>query len=200
VLASAADLDTLAVLARAGAPLSGREVARRAGRSQEWTRRVLGRLADHGLLERRRGGAAWLYELNRRHLAAPAVEQLVSLRALLVERLRTELRGWRVEPAGAALFGSAARGDGDLASDIDLLILRPDRVDGEGEAWRGQIDGLSETVREWTGNHAGIVELALGDLPGVLDRQPPILESIRADAVDLAGRPVRTLLREASIR
>ena len=161
---------------------------------------MLGRLADHGLLERRRGGAAWLYELNRRHLAAPAVEQLVSLRALLVERLRTELRGWRVEPAGAALFGSAARGDGDLASDIDLLILRPDRVDGEGEAWRGQIDGLSETVREWTGNHAGIVELALGDLPGVLDRQPPILESIRADAVDLAGRPVRTLLREASIR
>jgi predicted nucleotidyltransferase len=31
----------------------------------------------------------------------------------------------------ASLFGSAARGDGVPESDIDLLIIRPERVDAE---------------------------------------------------------------------
>lgn len=197
LVASPADLDVLDVLARTGTPLSGREIARRAGRSQEWTRHVMERLAEHGIVERERGGSAWLYELNRQHLAAPALDQLTSLRGLLLDRLRDAVRGWEIPPVGAALFGSAARGDGGVDSDVDLLVIRPDRVGEEDEAWRAQVDALIDGVRSWTGNPASVVELGAGDLRHLLDRSPPVLDSIRADAIDLAGRPVRTLLREA---
>lgn len=195
LISSSADLDALAVLSRTTEPLSGREVARRAGRSQEWTRRLMRRLAEHGVVEQGSGGSALLYELNRQHLAAPAIEQLVALRMLLIDRLRSEIAGWQAAPHAAALFGSAARGDGGRESDIDLLVVRPASIDEEDGVWRGQLDELADGVRAWTGNHASIVELGAGDLDGLLERSPPVLDGIRSDAIDLGGRRIRTLLR-----
>ena len=98
------------------------------------------------------------------------------------------------------MFGSAARADGDASSDIDLLIVRPGDVDEEEPNWRAQVDALGEAVRAWTGNHAGIVELGERDLDDLSRRPPPILTDLRTDAIDLAGRPVRTLLKHASPR
>jgi len=155
------------------------------------------RLADHGIAERETAGSAHLYELNRDHLAAPAIEQLVSLRALLVERLRAEIASWGIQPDAAGLFGSAARGDGGLDSDIDLFVVRPAYVDDDDAAWRGQLDLLAERVRSWTGNSAGIAEVGAGDLSDLVDRAPPVLDSLRADAIDIGGRPIRALLRNA---
>lgn len=197
LISSGADLDVLAVLWRTTAPLSGREIARRADRSQEWTRRVMRRLAEQGIVEGQAGGAALLYELNRRHLAAPAIEQLVGLRVLLLDRLREEIASWRIAPESAALFGSAARGDGTTESDIDLLIVRPAAIDEEDAVWRGQLDTLADDVRAWTGNHASIVDLGVGEIDGLLDRSPPVLHGIRSDAIDLGGRRIRTLLGRA---
>jgi predicted nucleotidyltransferase len=194
LMASSADPDVLAALAHAPEPLSGREVARRAGRSQDRTRHVLERLVGHGIVLCQDTGSARLYSLNRDHLAAPAIAELADLRALLVDRLRQELAAWEVAPAAAALFGSAARGDGGLNSDIDLLLVRPADVDEEQPTWRSQIDRLAERVRAWTGNGAGIVEIAAGDVADLIDRAPPILDSIRSEGVDLAGTRIVRLL------
>jgi len=155
------------------------------------------RLAEHGIAERETAGSAHLYELNRQHLSAPAIEQLVSLRALLVDRLRAEIASWDIQPVAAALFGSAARGDGGIDSDIDLFIVRPAPVTGDDTAWRDQLDALAEHVRSWTGNSAGIAEVGAGDLGDLLDRAPPVLDSLRSDAIDVGGRPVRSFLRKA---
>lgn len=198
IVSSSADLDVLAVLARTTSPLSGREIARRAARSQEWTRRMMRRLVEQGVVERQAGGSALLYALNRDHLAAPAIEQLVELRATLVDRLRAESAGWGIKPVAAALFGSAARGDGGLDSDIDLFVVRPDAVDEDSPQWRAQIDMLAEHVRSWTGNNAGIVEVGAGELAALIDEAPPVLDSIRAEGVDLAGRRIGALLRGAA--
>lgn len=157
----------------------------------------MGRLVELGLAEREAGGSALLYELNRDHLAVPAIEQLAELRALLVERLRAELAGWECQPVAAVLFGSAARGDGGPDSDIDLFVVRPAGVDEDDAAWRAQIDGLAEGVRAWTGNNAGIAELGAGELEDLIDRAPPVLDSIRDDGVVLVGRRAAALLRAA---
>lgn len=197
LLSSSADPDVLAVLAHAGSPLTGREVARRAGRSQDRIRQILERLVDHGIAIRAEAGSAHLYSLNREHLAAGAITQLTELRVVLVERLRAEFAGWEIEPLGAALFGSAARGDGGLDSDIDLIVVRPDGVDEEGSAWRSQIDLLYDRVRAWTGNPAGIVDVGAADLPQMIERNPPVLDSIRREGIDLAGTRISRLLRGA---
>lgn len=69
--------------------MTGREVARLVGRnSHSGVLDVLNRLAEHGLVERQEAGRAFLYKLNRDHLAAPAVEVLANMRSELLSRLR----------------------------------------------------------------------------------------------------------------
>jgi predicted nucleotidyltransferase len=189
------DADVLVVLAGSTKPRSGRELARRAGRSNTGVQRVLDRLVEHGLVRREEVGRTFLYELNRDHLLASTVEQMAGVRAELVRRLRDAIDRWKVPPVHASLFGSAARGDGDPNSDIDLLVVRPAEVDPDDAHWRGQVDGLAGLVRHWTGNNAGIAEVSEDELPRLLEERPPVVEEISEDAVDLAGEATRKLLR-----
>jgi predicted nucleotidyltransferase len=158
-------------------------------------RSVLERFVEQGLVDREPAGSAFVYTLNREHLAASAVEALTNLRASLLDRLRQEIVGWTIAPTHASLFGSAARGDGDATSDIDLFVVRPAEIDEEDATWRNQLDELAEGVRRWTGNHAGIAELSAGELASLRGRRPPILQELDADAITLAGPELGTILR-----
>ncbi len=194
-ISASVDADVLVVLAGSTVPRSGRELARRAGRSNTGVQHVLNRLVGHGLVGRQEVGRTFLYELNREHLLAPAVAQMADARAALIRRLRKAIGAWEPAPVHASLFGSAARGDGDTGSDIDLLVVRPSDLDPEDAAWRGQLDELADSVRRWTGNSAGIAEVSEDDLPRLRRDRPPLVEEISEDAVDLAGEGMRKLLR-----
>jgi hypothetical protein len=118
------DGPVLAVLARAGHPLTVGEIAERATRGSEiGIRRCIARLVDQGLVTATQMGRNVVHELNRDHLAAPAAELLADIRLELWKRLRAELAGWPEKPVHATVFGSAARGDGGPDSDIDLLLV-----------------------------------------------------------------------------
>jgi DNA-binding transcriptional ArsR family regulator len=189
--------EVLVVLAGKTAPLTGRQIARLVRRgSSPSVSAALDRLVEQGLVHRQEAGRAYLQTLNRDHIAAPVAELLAGLRGTLLRRLREALGDWQQAPVHASMFGSAARADGDQSSDIDLLIVRPAGVDEEDQTWRAQLDALGERVLAWTGNHAGIAELAEADLPRLRRNPPPILGDLRADGIDLAGLPVRALFKE----
>jgi predicted nucleotidyltransferase len=141
-----------------------------------------------------------LYSLNRDHIAAPVALALVGLRGALLDRLRGTLAAWKVAPAHASLFGSAARGDGDVDSDIDLFVVRPARVSAEDPAWREQLEALERDVRRWTGNHAGISEVGEDELARLAAERPPVVAELERDAVTLAGDDPRRLLTAAERR
>ena len=149
-------------------------------------------------MHRTEAGPSFLYTLNRDHLMAPAVDVMASARWELVGRLRGLMDAWQVRPFHASLFGSAARGEGNPASDIDLLVVRATDTDDEDSTWRQQLDDLAERTLSWTGNDAGIVELAAADIPKLLEDRPPVLDEIKKDGIDLAGLPIRQLLRGES--
>lgn len=189
--------EALVVLAGTTAPLSGRQIARLARRgTSPSVSAALDRLVEQGLVHRQHAGRAYLHTLNRDHVAAPVVELLAGLRAELLRRLRDTLGRWQPAPAHASMFGSTARAGGDTDSDIDLLIVRPADIDEEDPGWRAQLDALNDAVYAWTGNHAGIIELGEADLDQLRSNPPPILADLRADGIDLAGIPVRALLKE----
>lgn len=195
VLSPSLDSTVLAVLGRTTRALTGREIARLAGRSSHsGALDVLNRLADEGLVDRREAGRAWLYTLNREHLAAPAVEVLVGMQAQLLERIRAAIAAWQVEPVHASLFGSVARGDGDANSDIDVFLVRPALVDEEDRVWVEQRDELATQIRRWTGNPAGLAELGEEELQHVREQAPPIVGELRRDAIALHGPPIAELL------
>jgi predicted nucleotidyltransferase len=192
------DSSVLAVLAGTTKPLTGREVARLVGRrSHRGVLDVLNRLADHGLVDREEAGRALLFTLNREHLAAPAVDVLAGMRTELLRRLRSAVSRWRIPPVHCSLFGSAARGDGTTESDIDLFLVRPDRVDADDQTWVEQRDALARQVLRWTGNRAGIAEVAKDELAPLIKSRRPIVGELRRDAVVLHGVPVERLLGES---
>lgn len=193
---SKTDGQVLSVLAGTTRPLGGREVARLAGVSQNGAWRALRRLVDQGVvIEQPAGGRTILYTLNRDHLAAGPIITLTRLRSILIERLSEHLAGWEVQPIHASIFGSAARGDGDTGSDIDILVIRPREVDEEDERWRSQIDSLASAVQSWTGNHAGIAELSERELPRLRRERPPVVENVAADGIVLVGDEPSSIFR-----
>src|SRR5215210_1035692 len=126
------DGDVLIVLAGTTRPLTGRDVARLARRgSQRAVADVLDRLSSQGLVERQQAGRAYLHSLNRKHLLASLVEELGGVWIKLLGCLRETLASWDVAPVHVSLFGSAARRDGGIESDIDVFVVRPDGVDAE---------------------------------------------------------------------
>jgi hypothetical protein len=190
--------DVLVVLAGTTRPLTGRRVARLARRgSVGAVAKALDRLASQGLVLREEAPPASLYMLNRQHVAAPVVEALALIRSELLGRLRQAFSTWSIAPIHASMFGSAARGDGDAGSDIDILVVRPEGVDAEDATWSAQLWDIGDAVLAWTGNHAGIIDFAERDVGRMTEESPPILGDLRRDAIDLAGMPLRELLRRA---
>jgi DNA-binding transcriptional ArsR family regulator len=196
LIRSAIDMEVLRVLRGTTRPLTGREVARlvRAG-SQPAVNASLRRLAEEGLVRADEAGRAYLYTLNREHLAAPAVELLADVRSELERRLRDEIARWEVAPVHVSMFGSAARGDGDTASDIDIFVVRPRDIPDDDPRWRDQLDRLAEQVLSWTGNHAGLSEISETDLRRLRRDRPPIVDELNRDAISIAGPEAAELLR-----
>jgi predicted nucleotidyltransferase len=184
----------LMVLARAEAGLTGRKVASLAERSVAGVAKVLEALVASGLVHRVDAGSASLYTLNRAHLAAPAIELLAQMRAQLFSRMGASIADFTHPPLSAILFGSAARGDGDEKSDIDLLLVRPPTVDEDDEAWAADVERLGADVLAWTGNALHVVEYdpheVAADAPG-----RAFLAEVEAEGVPLYGTDLRTVRR-----
>ncbi len=192
------DGDVLKVLAGTTMGLTGREVALLTGRtSHAGVLRVLNRLTEHGLVDRVDLNRAFLFTLNREHLAYPAVVTLAGMRVVLLDKLQEELEAWEIPPLHASLFGSAARGDGDAHSDIDLFIVRANEVDQEDPRWREQLSTLESKISRWTGNRAAALEVPESEVERLVAEDRPIIAELRADAIALAGPPIAALFVSA---
>jgi predicted nucleotidyltransferase len=157
-----------------------------------------------------------VHELNRDHVAAPVAEALAGLRLALWQRFRGTLSGWNPKPVYGCVFGSAARGDGDAQSDIDVLLVRapvtgetdPRRqsaglaeslaghatelmavalTERQAAKWDRQVGELHDLVRGWTGNRLQVVEMSAYQWGDHRRRRTPLFEEITRDAVQVAG-------------
>jgi predicted nucleotidyltransferase len=174
----------LATLALVDEPFTVGQMTRMIDASDEGIRRVLRRLVLHGIVSVKTYGSTSTFSLNREHLAAPAIIAIAQLKATFLERLEAELLKWAIPPVYAAVFGSTARGEMTPASDIDLLVVRPDDVDEE--QWLDQVADLSTQVTGWTGNETRVLEYTAGELGGTPE---PVLRDVVRDGLTVAGSP-----------
>jgi predicted nucleotidyltransferase len=155
----------------------------------------LDHLVDHGLVTVQPAGRANLYTLNRDHLAIPAVEAALGMRVTLADRIRQAVEAWHPAAIHLSIFGSMARGDGDIHSDIDLLIVRLD-ADVDDPQWRSQVALLQQDIERWTGNRAAPMDLSVADLKEMDRSNRPVLADIRKDGFLIHGREIDDLLLE----
>lgn len=179
----------LAVLAGTTAPLTGRRVAEltQPHVSQPRVARILRELTAAGLVQRTPAGSASLFVLNREHLAAGAVEILATLRAQLWARIAGHARTWSHRPLAVVVYGSAARGDGNIDSDIDLLVVRPMDVDDDDATWHQDLSDLASHVARWAGNPCEILDRSQEGLATMAANGERLLTGIRRDGRAVVG-------------
>ena len=201
VITPTVDGDVLAALARAESQFTAPQLHRLIGEhSESGVRKALKRLERQGIVTATRAGQAWIYELNREHLAAEHIVALTRLRQSLIEAVGDAISRWSVKPQYAALFGSAAKGGMRVFSDIDILVVRPDATDADDAAWRHDLDGLASSVASWTGNDAQILEFSAGEVATARRKKSErVLRDIAVDGITLFG-PDRYLYRDAKER
>lgn len=190
----------LAVLAGTTTPLTGRKIAELSHPrvSQARVARILRELTDAGLVERTPAGSSSLYILNREHLAAGAVATLATLRQQLWARIAEHAAAWAEPPVAVVVYGSAARGDGDVASDIDLLVVRPAKVDDDDPAWHTSMTDLASRVTRWTGNPCEVLDRSEGELAVMATGGERLLTEIRRDGRAVFG-PLATVPRPVEV-
>ena len=190
------DAPALEVLAGTSRPLSGHQVyvLAQAGTARG-IRLALARLVSQGVVLADDHPGATLYSANREHLAWPAIETIVGLRSVLLEQLRARIAAWPVSPVHASIFGSAARGEADEASDLDLLLVRPATADED--AWQRQVESLREWVLAVTGNRCQTFEVDEPRFAEHVGARDPLVDAWRRDGLHLAGEPIEMLVRRS---
>lgn len=189
------------VLARTVTPLSGSRIAELADSgSNAGIRVALNRMLEHGTITASSAGSAILYTANRDHVLWSAIE--ASVRAAdgtfdnLTERIsalaRRRAEARREPGVTISIYGSVARGDSTLQSDIDMVVLfpAPDLTDVD----EGLIDDLRVWVPRWTGNSCNIYALSRERLSELVATGDPIVDSWRSEAVTVAGPDLASLI------
>ncbi|GAA2170962.1 hypothetical protein GCM10009846_03160 [Agrococcus versicolor] len=121
------------------------------------------------------------FALNDEHLLADAIREIASAKRLLVERMRGAIATWPFEPVLVAIFGSAARDDMRVDSDIDVLFVLPD--DLERESGERDVHALAARMAAWTGNDVRPLVYAADEVGPAR-----VFSEILDDAMPIVGR------------
>lgn len=180
----------LGTLARTTEELTLSTLADLSGVSLAHVARVVPRLVNLGVAERRDVPPAVLVRLAPDNLAARLIIALADLRYTLREQLQMSARTIDPSPVNVTLFGSFARGDDDAASDIDLVVVRPTAVSADDPAWSESIARWEAHARRLSGNTLNRIEVAEDEVPALVKSRRSLWHAIRAEGTTLLGRPL----------
>jgi len=137
--------------------------------------------------------------LNYDHVLYDAVTALLKADRELPRRLKRALADWEPAPASAVLFGSAARRDGDVGSDVDLLLVRPPELtEGRKREWVRQVHELRTAVQRWTGNRLQVLDWTTPVLRRHARAREPLVDAILSDGVTVSGAQLTGLLERSA--
>ena len=177
----------LAVLAETTADLNLRAVARLASVSPAQASRVLPGLVELGLVDRREVPPSSLFRLNRRNVAAALVVELSRSREIALQEMRAAALELPVSPASVIVFGSFARRDADRNSDIDAVIVRPDTIDEDDDAWTAGIEQWRQHARAITGNPVEVIEIGRAEAREKLSTGSELWRDVNHEGVVVHG-------------
>ncbi len=183
----------LAVLAETTAELNLRTIARLSSVSHAQVSRVLPGLVDLGLLERREAPPSSLFRLVPEHVAAGLLVSLARARDGVIKEMGRVAAALPVVPTSVIVFGSFARGEADLESDIDAVFVRPPGVDESDEAWADSIEHWRPHIRRISGNPVEVLEVGSDEIGARLRSRQPVWRDIRREGIVVHGQALDEL-------
>jgi predicted nucleotidyltransferase len=181
----------LAALTRTDAEVSLRSLAQLSEVSATHVSRVMPRLVDLGVVQRRDVGGAALFRLAERSLAARWLRALAGARDQLITELRTSTELLVPRPRNVTLFGSLARGEADAGSDLDLLVVAPGDLDDP--QWRSSLSFWQAQIAELAGNPINLIEVDHADAIRHLRGPRGLWRAALTEGIPLAGEALAKL-------
>ena len=168
----------LGVLLRTDAPLTGRQVHALVSDDYSlWTvQGALKTLTQLGLVNTQTIGRAGVHTVNEDHVSVAPLRALLDPIAILTDTVRDAVGD---EVQTVILFGSIARGEAKINSDVDLAVIAPPE-------WDGRTD-LEDAVRTRLGNTCDVLVFTLEDFTRLSDTGEPVGREILTDGVALVG-------------
>jgi predicted nucleotidyltransferase len=168
----------LGVLLRTDAPLTGRQIHALVSDDYSlWTvQGVLKTLTQLGLVNTQTIGRAGVHTVNEDHVSVASLRALLDPIAMLTDTVR-DVVGDEVQTV--ILFGSIARGEAKINSDVDLVVIAPSE-------WGGRTD-LEDAVRRRLGNDCDVLVFTLEDFTRLQVNGEPVAREILTDGVALLG-------------
>jgi predicted nucleotidyltransferase len=168
----------LGVLLRTDAPLTGRQIHALVSDDYSlWTvQGALKTLTQLGLVNNQTIGRAGVHTVNEDHVSVAPLRALLDPIAVLTDTVR-DVVGDEVQTA--ILFGSIARGEAKIDSDVDLAVIAPPE-------WDRRTD-LEDAVRTRLGNACDVLVFTLEDFTRLSGTGEPVGREILTDGIALFG-------------
>ena len=183
----------LAVLAETTAELNLRTIAQLAGISQAQASRVLPDLVALGVVERREVPPASLFRLVPEHVASQVLLALARSTDTVLDEMGRLVEALPQRPVSVIVFGSFARREAVVDSDIDVVVVRPAEVDEDDDAWSASIETWRRDVRLLTGNPVEVLEVSADEAATKLAGRAQVWADIRRDGRVVHGLGVDQL-------
>ncbi|RLE26715.1 MAG: hypothetical protein DRJ50_00285 [Actinobacteria bacterium] len=177
----------LAVLVETTAPLNLRTLARLAGVSAAQASRVMPGLVDLGLVERYEVPPSSQFLLARSNVAAQAVIELARSQETASERIGLAAASMPTPPESVIVFGSFARDEAGVDSDIDVVVVRSDSIDEEDDEWAAALEAWRDEARAVIGNPVEVVEVSLSEARAKLRSGTEFWRNVHRDGLTVHG-------------
>jgi len=188
----------LEVLAETTAELNLRTIARLAGVSLAQASRLLPSLVELGIVERREAPPSALFRLVPENVGARAITALTRTRQTALDELGETAAGLTPAAASVIVFGSFARGEADVESDLDVVVVRSRDVDEDDPAWRSTTERWRDQARRLTGNRVQVLEIGEVEVARLLRSRKPLWLDVQRDGLVVFGLGLTDLKRRRS--
>lgn len=168
-------------------PVTTAETARRTRLTHPAAGQILSRFSDMGIVGKAPAGRGYTYWLVRDNVY---VEEIVS-EVFLAERDIPDMMSAEIEAAvgpyaaSVYLFGSYARGEQEVGSDVDIMVVAEDAA--SVTALQAAVDQLSARFPQRYGAPLSAIVYTRRQAEDLPRRAPELYESVREDGIRLTG-------------
>lgn len=163
---------------------SGRTLAASCEMSVAQVNNILRRLESIGIVFSESVPPAKRYFLNREHVLALPLLQLVRARSTVFNWLKERLMQLHGLDR-AIVFGSVARGEDIAESDLDLLLVFKAEI---GESGEESLQRIAEDFFRLTGNELNPILRKMSDVTPKLISTSPLLQTIALEGQSIIGK------------
>lgn len=176
---------------------TGREIAKATGLTHPTCHLVLSRLREQGIVLMRKSGNALLYSLNADHqitknIIFPVFKKEAGLKQKMAQSL---IKGLRFPVESVILFGSIVHKREKPVSDVDVLVVVPDKIDPE-KAESKIISQGTKLIKEF-GNQVSPLVINLKDFLKKLEAGDKLLTEILRQGQVIYGKSITDLISYA---